>query len=63
MARVRVSDSYDFPSDYLTMFHLKNVQRYLVFFHPQPLNPNPQSNWGMFFKDNEMLLQIDKDCR
>ncbi|XP_033731972.1 TBC1 domain family member 13-like [Pecten maximus] len=28
-----------------------------------PLNPNPNSNWGTYFKDNEMLLQIDKDCR
>eukprot|EP00105_Crassostrea_gigas_P010610 XP_011425951.1 PREDICTED: TBC1 domain family member 13 [Crassostrea gigas] len=28
-----------------------------------PLNPNPDSNWGAFFKDNDMLLQIDKDCR
>ncbi|XP_052092221.1 TBC1 domain family member 13-like [Mytilus californianus] len=28
-----------------------------------PLNPNPNSNWGTYFKDNDMLLQIDKDCR
>ncbi|CAH3024842.1 unnamed protein product, partial [Porites evermanni] len=28
-----------------------------------PLNPNPDSNWLAFFKDNEVLLQIDKDCR
>mgnify|MGYP001792234901 CR=1 FL=1 len=29
----------------------------------QPLNPNPNSQWAAYFKDNEMLLQIDKDCR
>lgn len=29
----------------------------------QPLNPNPDSQWLAFFKDNEVLLQIDKDCR
>jgi len=28
-----------------------------------PLNPNPSSNWQSFFKDNEILLQIDKDVR
>jgi len=28
-----------------------------------PLNPNPNSNWQNFFKDNEVLLQIDKDVR
>ncbi|XP_067940701.1 TBC1 domain family member 13-like [Watersipora subatra] len=28
-----------------------------------PLNPNPDSQWSQYFKDNEMLLQIDKDCR
>ncbi|XP_015775097.1 PREDICTED: TBC1 domain family member 13-like isoform X1 [Acropora digitifera] len=28
-----------------------------------PLNPNPDSNWVAYFKDNEVLLQIDKDCR
>ena len=33
------------------------------FFYFQPLNPNPNSNWRTFFKDNDMLLQIDKDCR
>ena len=29
----------------------------------QPLNPNPDSVWRAYFKDNDMLLQIDKDCR
>jgi len=28
-----------------------------------PLNPNPSSNWQTFFKDNDVLLQIDKDVR
>ena len=28
-----------------------------------PLNPNPKSKWQSFFKDNEVLLQIDKDVR
>lgn len=28
-----------------------------------PLNPNPESQWQNFFKDNQVLLQIDKDVR
>jgi len=28
-----------------------------------PLNPNPNSQWQSFFKDNEVLLQVDKDVR
>ena len=28
-----------------------------------PLNPNPDSQWQSFFKDNEVLLQVDKDVR
>jgi len=28
-----------------------------------PLNPNPASNWQSFFRDNDVLLQIDKDVR
>jgi len=28
-----------------------------------PLNPNPTSKWNSYFKDNEILLQIDKDVR
>ncbi|XP_041370613.1 TBC1 domain family member 13-like [Gigantopelta aegis] len=28
-----------------------------------PLNPSPDSQWQVIFKDNEMLMQIDKDCR
>jgi hypothetical protein len=27
------------------------------------LNSNPDSQWQTFFKDNEVLLQIDKDVR
>ena len=34
---------------------------YYIYF--KPLNPNPDSKWRAYFKDNEMLLQIDKDCR
>ena len=39
------------------------VSLWTFLFCIQPLNPNPDSNWGAFFKDNDMLLQIDKDCR
>ncbi|CAG0883784.1 unnamed protein product [Cyprideis torosa] len=28
-----------------------------------PLNPEPDSDWQTFFRDNEVLLQIDKDVR
>ncbi len=28
-----------------------------------PLSINPDSKWQTFFKDNEVLLQIDKDVR
>lgn len=28
-----------------------------------PLSLNPDSKWQTFFKDNEVLLQIDKDVR
>jgi len=28
-----------------------------------PLNLNPASNWQSYFRDNEVLLQIDKDVR
>ncbi|XP_041986626.1 TBC1 domain family member 13 [Aricia agestis] len=28
-----------------------------------PLNNSPDSSWGTYFKDNEVLLQIDKDVR
>ena len=29
----------------------------------QPLNPNPESSWHTYFKDNDILLQIDHDSR
>ncbi|XP_052503645.1 TBC1 domain family member 13 isoform X3 [Budorcas taxicolor] len=32
-------------------------------FPAQPLNPNPDSRWNTYFRDNEVLLQIDKDVR
>ena len=28
-----------------------------------PLSCNPESLWSTYFKDNEVLLQIDKDVR
>lgn len=28
-----------------------------------PLSDGPESAWSTFFKDNEFLLQIDKDVR
>ncbi|XP_065829896.1 TBC1 domain family member 13-like [Oscarella lobularis] len=28
-----------------------------------PLSLDPDSQWGKFFEDNSILLQIDKDCR
>lgn len=28
-----------------------------------PLSDGPESIWNTFFKDNEVLLQIDKDVR
>uniref|UniRef100_U3IAH7 TBC1 domain family member 13 n=1 Tax=Anas platyrhynchos platyrhynchos TaxID=8840 RepID=U3IAH7_ANAPP len=34
-----------------------------TWFGSKPLNPNPDSRWNTYFKDNEVLLQIDKDVR
>uniref|UniRef100_A0A8C4N5B9 TBC1 domain family member 13 n=1 Tax=Eptatretus burgeri TaxID=7764 RepID=A0A8C4N5B9_EPTBU len=34
-----------------------------VTFEDHPLNTNPESQWNSYFKDNEVLLQIDKDVR
>lgn len=31
--------------------------------HDHPLSISPNSQWQAFFKDNEVLLQIDKDVR
>ena len=42
----------------------QSPQSALPHFHAaQPLNPNPESAWSKYFKDNEQLLQIDHDCR
>jgi hypothetical protein len=34
-----------------------------VTFGDHPLNSNPDSEWQTYFRDNEVLLQIDKDVR
>lgn len=34
-----------------------------VTFGDHPLSINPDSQWSTYFKDNEVLLQIDKDVR
>ncbi|XP_075434737.1 TBC1 domain family member 13 isoform X2 [Ascaphus truei] len=39
------------------------VSREDVTWGDHPLNPNPESQWNTYFKDNEVLLQIDKDVR
>ncbi|KAJ1133789.1 hypothetical protein NDU88_000264 [Pleurodeles waltl] len=39
------------------------VSREDVTFEDHPLNPNPDSQWNTYFRDNEVLLQIDKDVR
>ncbi|XP_018096531.1 TBC1 domain family member 13 isoform X3 [Xenopus laevis] len=39
------------------------VSREDVTLEDHPLNPNPDSQWNTYFKDNEVLLQIDKDVR
>ncbi|KAI5096282.1 TBC1 domain family member 13 [Silurus meridionalis] len=39
------------------------VSREDVTMEDHPLNPNPESRWNNYFKDNEVLLQIDKDVR
>ncbi|XP_039286629.1 TBC1 domain family member 13 isoform X2 [Nilaparvata lugens] len=41
----------------------ENRERVDVTFSDHPLNCNPDSLWQTFFKDNEVLLQIDKDVR
>ncbi|XP_030063759.1 TBC1 domain family member 13 isoform X2 [Microcaecilia unicolor] len=39
------------------------VSREDVTLEDHPLNPSPDSRWNTYFKDNEVLLQIDKDAR
>jgi hypothetical protein len=35
----------------------------ILFILFQPLNSAPDSSWAVYFKENEVLLQIDKDVR
>ncbi|KAL1117160.1 hypothetical protein AAG570_004487 [Ranatra chinensis] len=42
---------------------IEEGERVDVTFSDHPLNCSPDSQWGTFFKDNEVLLQIDKDVR
>ena len=35
----------------------------MSFLSLQPLNSAPDSSWAVYFKENEVLLQIDKDVR
>ncbi|KAM4663717.1 TBC1 domain family member 13 [Discoglossus pictus] len=39
------------------------ISREDVTLEDHPLNPNPDSRWNTYFRDNEVLLQIDKDVR
>ena len=41
----------------------KECARIDVTMDDHPLSINPESKWQTFFKDNEVLLQIDKDVR
>uniref|UniRef100_A0A2L2YG29 TBC1 domain family member 13 n=1 Tax=Parasteatoda tepidariorum TaxID=114398 RepID=A0A2L2YG29_PARTP len=41
----------------------KTGSRVDVTLEDHPLNPNPDGKWMAFFKDNEVLLQINKDVR
>lgn len=41
----------------------EDKERVDVTLHDHPLNLNPESKWQTYFKDNEVLLQIDKDVR
>lgn len=46
-----------------TQGHDDESPRADVTLQDHPLNPKPDSKWQTFFKDNEVLLQIDKDVR
>lgn len=35
----------------------------IILIKKKPLNSNPNSEWSSYFKDNEVLVQIDKDVR
>ncbi|KAG8193385.1 hypothetical protein JTE90_012187 [Oedothorax gibbosus] len=41
----------------------KSGSRIDVTLEDHPLNPNPDGKWMAYFKDNEVLLQINKDVR
>ncbi|GIY76195.1 TBC1 domain family member 13 [Caerostris darwini] len=41
----------------------KSGSRIDVTLDDHPLNPNPDGKWVAYFKDNEVLLQINKDVR
>lgn len=56
----------DFVEDLIVMPGESNAddkERVDVTLHDHPLNLNPDSKWQTYFKDNEVLLQIDKDVR
>jgi len=57
---------FDFAEDLIVMPGESNTddkERVDVTLHDHPLNLNPDSKWQTYFKDNEVLLQIDKDVR
>lgn len=61
-----VSEFDDFTEDLIVMPGGSNTddkERVDVTSYDHPLNLNPDSKWQMYFKDNEVLLQIDKDVR
>ena len=41
----------------------KDQNRVDITMEDHPLSMNPDSKWQTFFRDNEVLLQIDKDVR
>ena len=43
--------------------NLEEGDRVDVTLQDHPLNLNPDSKWQTYFKDNDILLQIDKDVR
>lgn len=43
--------------------NMEEGDRVDVTLQDHPLNLNPDSKWQTYFKDNDILLQIDKDVR
>jgi TBC1 domain family member 13 len=43
--------------------NINDNSRVDVTFDDHPLSLSPDSEWQGYFKDNEVLLQIDKDVR